>query len=448
MTGAVTTRRMVYLHTRLLAPLLAAGSLVSGPLLGAQAAPANAPSTAPAAPPTLLVPDRVFLGTEDSVRTGWVVLVRGERIVAVGPRAHVRAPTDARVIELRGSTLIPGMIEGHTHLFLHPYDETSWNDQVLKESLSLRTARAVNHARATLMAGFTTARDLGTEGAGYADEGLRQAIDQGIIPGPRLLIASKAIVATGSYGPKGYASEWEVPQGAAEADGVEGLTRAARDQIGHGADWVKVYADYRWGPNGVALPTFSEQELRALVEVAASSGRKVVAHAATDEGMQRAVRAGVAMIEHGDGGSAETWRMMAERGVGYCATLAAVEATARYAGWREGSTPTPRMLQKRAGFASALAAGVPMCMGGDAGVYAHGRNAWEIELMVAAGMRAPAALRAATSGNAKLFGLDDQLGAIREGLLADLVAVDGDPTRDVTALSRVKLVMKGGDVQK
>jgi imidazolonepropionase-like amidohydrolase len=434
-----------------LALLLAAGWSATSETLHAQSAAAratNAPENAATLSTTLLVPDRVFVGTEDSARAGWVVLVRGDRIVAVGPRAQVRAPADARVVELRGATLIPGMIEGHTHLFLHPYDETSWNDQVLKESLSLRTARAVNHARATLMAGFTTARDLGTEGAGYADEGLKQAIEQGIIPGPRLLISSKAIVATGSYGPKGFASEWSVPQGAAEADGVEGLTREARDQIGHGADWVKVYADYRWGPNGEARPTFSEQELRTLVEVAAASGRKVVAHAATDEGMQRAVRAGVAMIEHGDGGSAETWRMMAERGVGYCATLAAVEATARYAGWREGTAPTARMTQKRAGFAAALAAGVPMCMGGDAGVSAHGRNAWEIELMVAAGMSAPAALRAATSGNAKLFGLDARLGTIREGLLADLVAVDGDPTRDITALYRVRIVWKGGEPQK
>ena len=396
---------------------------------------------------TLLIPDRVFIGTEDSARTGWVVLVRGERIAAVGPRAEVRAPADARLVVLRGTTLMPGLIEGHTHLFLHPYDETSWNDQVLKESLSLRTARAVNHARATLVAGFTTARDLGTEGAGYADEGLRQAIDQGIIPGPRLLIASKAIVATGSYGPKGYATEWEVPQGATEADGVDELMRAAREQIGHGADWVKVYADYRWGPNGEALPTFSEQELRALVEVAASSGRKVVAHAATDEGMQRAVRAGVAMIEHGDAGSAATWRLMAERNVGYCATLAAVEATARYAGWREGAAPTPRMVQKRSGFAAALAAGVPLCMGGDAGVFTHGENAWEIELMVAAGMSPAAALRSATSVNARLFGLDGRLGTVRVGLLADLVAISGDPTREIALVrSGVRFVMPGGRV--
>ncbi len=417
-------------------------------LLSFVPAPASA-QRVPAAPAdavVLLVPDRVFIGTEDAAHTGWAVLVRGDRIAAVGPRDGVTVPANARRVDLPGTTLMPGMIDGHTHLFLHPYDETPWNDQVLKESLSLRTARAVNHARATLRAGFTTARDLGTEGAGFADHGLRQAIEQGIIPGPRLLIASKAIVASGSYGPAGFASEWEVPQGAEEADGADGLTKAARTQIGHGADWIKVYADYRWGASGEARPTFTEAELRTLVEVAAASGRKVAAHAATTEGMRRATLAGVATIEHGDAGTPDVWRLMAERQVGYCPTLAAVEATARYAGWKAGQAPTPRMVQKRDGLQAAIAAGVPICVGGDTGVFAHGDNAWEIELLVAAGMSPAAALRSATSVNARILGLDDKLGAIREGLLADLVAVEGDPLREIGAVRRVRMVMQAGRV--
>lgn len=420
--------------------------LFSAVLLAVAGAAASAQPAAPAASVVLLAPDRVFTGSDDTAHDGWVVLVRGDRIAAVGPRAQVNAPPGTQTIALPGLTLLPGFIDGHTHLFLHPYNETTWNDQVLKEPLSLRTARAVNHAQATLQMGFTTARDLGTEGAGYADAGLKQAIEEGIIPGPRLLIASRAIVATGSYGPKGYAPEFRVPQGAEEADGVEGLTRAARDQIGHGADWVKVYADYRWGQSGTAQPTFSEAELRTLVEVAASSGRKVVAHAATEAGLRRAIMAGVATIEHGDAGTPALWQLMAEKKIGFCPTLAAVEATARYAGWKEGSPPTARMLQKRAGFAAALAAGVPICVGGDTGVYAHGANAWEIELLVAAGMSAPSALRSATSVNARILGLDDRLGAVREGFLADLVAVQGDPTREIARVRDVRFVMQGGRV--
>jgi imidazolonepropionase-like amidohydrolase len=329
---------------------------------------------------------------------------------------------------------------------LHPYNEASWNNQVLFEPLAVRTARATVAARATLMAGITTPRDLGTEGAGYADAGLKQAIDLGIIPGPRMIVTTRAIVTTGSYGPKG-AQEWSLPLGAEEANGRDELIRVVRDQMGRGADWIKVYADYRWGPSGEALPSFTLDELNLIVEVAGSGGRPVVAHAATAEGMRRATLAGVATIEHGDGGTPEVFRLMAEKGVAFCPTLAAGDATAQYAGWRKGTDPEPaRIAAKRESFKAALAAGVTMCFGGDVGVYPHGDNVRELELMVSYGMGAVPALMAATSGNARILKLEERLGTIRAGRLADLIAVDGDPTRDISALRRIRFVMKGGAV--
>ncbi|MBN8808078.1 MAG: amidohydrolase family protein [Sphingomonas sp.] len=403
------------------------------------------PAAEPVRPAAILLkPDAVFDGIDGQVHRGWQVLVAGDKIAAVGPALPTAAGTQA--IDLPGDTLMPGMIEGHGHLFLHPYNETSWDDQVLHEPLALRTARAVAQARATLLAGFTSERDLGTEGAGYADVGLRQAIDRGIVPGPRLSVATRAIVALGAYGPKGFEPGVEIPQGAEEVSGVDQIVAAVRRQIAAGADWVKLYADYRWRPGEDSRPTLSLDEMKAAVVAAHDAGRPVAVHAATAEGMRRAIAAGVDTIEHGYGGTPEIFAAMAAKGIALCPTLAASDATSRYRGWDGGEPAPPAVRINRDSFRMALKAGVPICMGGDVGVFAHGQNAREMELMAAAGMAPAKVLIAATWGNARWLKLDGRLGAARPGLLADLVAVRGDPTADIGAVRHVAFVMKGGDV--
>lgn len=400
---------------------------------------------------TLLKPDRVFDG--EMMHTGWVVLVNKDTIVSAGPMSF-KLPEGTRIIELPGSTLMPGLIEGHSHLFLHPYNETTWDDQILKESRAERIIRAVNHAKATVMAGFTTVRDLGTEGLMFDDVGLKNSINRGIIIGPRVILATRAIVAKGTYGPKSENTENDLPVGAEEVSGMESIASAVRSQIGRGADLIKVYADYSYGINREVVPAFSVDELRLMVDIAARSNRKVVAHASSAEGMRNAVLAGISTIEHGDAGTLAVFKLMKEKGVALCPTLAASDAVARYRGWKKAlgadgklMEPEPdRLVNKRKTFRLALEAGVTMLMGGDAGVFPHGDNAREMEMMVDYGMQPLAVLRSATSVNADVFGYASTIGRIKKGLLADMVAVEGDPLANIRHIRKVKMVMLGGKV--
>ncbi|HSC19747.1 MAG TPA: amidohydrolase family protein [Rhizomicrobium sp.] len=394
----------------------------------------------------LLVPPQVW--TDGETHRGWCVLVEGERIAGVGSRQSIGDVSDCETIELPGCTVLPGLMDLHSHLFLHPYNETSWDDQVLKETEAYRTARAVAHAEATLRAGFTTLRDLGTEGAGYADVSLKRAIEDGIVRGPRLFVAGRAIVATGAYGParRNYRSDCCFPQGALEASGVEEIVRAVRIEAAHGADWVKLYGDYRVGANGETRPTFSQEELNAAVATAHDLGRPVAVHAMTDEAMKRAARAGVQSIEHGYGGSRETFALMRENNVAFLPTLTVSEALSEYfRGYVRGeSDPTESMAMAAQGFRNALAEGVIIGCGSDVGPFPHGENVRELVWMARRGMSPAQALLAATAVNARILGKGKELGSIKVGHLADLIAVEGSPSDDLSSLKNVRRVMKGG----
>ncbi len=395
----------------------------------------------------ILTATHIFDG-KDIVKNKAIV-VEEDLITNVIDKEEVYKWTNYKVLDFPDHTLMPGMIEGHSHLLLHPYDETSWNDQVLKESIAERSIRAAIHAKSTLLSGFTTTRDLGAEGAGYADVGVKQSIDKGVIPGPRMIVAGPAIVATGSYGPKGFADHVKVPLGANEADGIDDLISEVRTQIGNGADIIKVYADYRWGPYGQAMPTFTINELKLIVDIASSSGRQVAAHAATAEGMRRAVLAGVSSIEHGDAGTSEVFQLMKEHKVALCPTLAAGDAIMQYRGWKKGEDADPvRIKKKKTSFALALKSGVRILAGGDVGVFSHGDNVRELEMMVEYGMKTEDVLIAATSGNADIMEIEKQVGSLSKGLKADIIAVEGAPQKSISNLRKVNFVMKDGKIYK
>jgi imidazolonepropionase-like amidohydrolase len=388
--------------------------------------------------------DRVFDG--EQVRQGWAVVVEGDRITAAGPKASVPVPAGATKWDFPNATLTPGLIEGHSHLFLYPYNVTDWDTQVLKETDAYRTVRATVHARNTLMAGFTTVRDLGTEGAGYADVALKRAVNEGIVPGPRMQVAGRAIVSTGSYGPKGYDIDQQIMLGAEPADGND-LVRVVRDQIGKGADFIKVYADYRWGPNGEDRPSFTLEELKLVNEVTRSSGRILVCHAKSKEAIRRAVTAGAETIEHGDFIDAEIAMLMKQNGVTFFPTISAVEKITQYRGWKKGVDPDPaNVTNKKRSFSEALKAGVTIGMGGDVGVYPHGENVQEMELMVEYGMKPVDVLRAATSVNAKAMHWEGIVGSLKKGLKADLAVFGGDPSTDISDVRKARFVMKDGVV--
>jgi imidazolonepropionase-like amidohydrolase len=395
----------------------------------------------------------VLLDGKGEARRDQVIVVRGTRIEASGDAATVKVPAGATVVDLSRATVLPGLIDAHTHIFLQGEDpkEGGYDAQLLLHGLAYRAARATVSARRALEQGFTTIRDLETEGAGYGDVGIKKAIERGHIPGPRMFVVTRAISTSGGYPLEGYAPEVVVPKGAQLVDGPVEARKAAREQLDNGADWVKVYMTHRsWvGKDGrlVSQPTLTLEEIKAVVDETHGWGKKVACHAYGGEGLHRALDGACDSIEHGLDLDDAAVAQMVRQGTWYCPTLAVY-----YDGWAPADTPQGQTDRKRAevhgpSFQKAMKAGVKIVFGTDIGGLSWSEPiAQEFPRMVELGMSPKDALRAATASAAEMLGMTGQIGVIAPGAYADIVAVAGDPLADVGVLKNIAFVMKDGKV--
>jgi len=394
-------------------------------------------------------------GKSDTPRHNQVIVIQGNRIVSVSDAGEAGAPSGETIIDLSKATVLPGLIDSHTHIFLQGEDpaEGGYDANILKQPLGYRAARATVAAKTALDQGFTTLRDVETEGAGYGDVGIKQAIEEGYVPGPRLFVVTRAISTTGGYQLEGYAPELVMPKGAQIVDGPVEARKAAREQLDHGADWIKVYMTHRsWvGKNGelASQPTLTVEELKAITDEVHGWGKKVACHAYSGIGLQRAIDGGCDSIEHGLQMSDAQIAQMVKQGTWYCPTISPY-----YLDWAPENTPNGKRDRLRASahedsFRKALKAGVKIVFGTDMGGIPWSQPmAQEFPRMVKLGMSPMETIKSATSRAAVMLDMDGEIGVIAPGAFADIIAVPGDPLTDITQLGKVQFVMKDGKAVK